>query len=307
VSRLDLSLEHRILKTLRSEPLPRRWLLAVSGGLDSMVMSEVVWKWRSLLKVDLAIGHVHHGTDGGPYRDSAQNFVRNWARERRVRFLSTAAKPRGLRSEADWRHFREATLERWRRQHGFDLIVLAHHRDDLLETRVLRLIRGTGAQGLRAMAFRSGVKLRPLLEVSRAELESYAKARQLQWTEDPSNREVCVLRNWLRHEWLPQLESQRPGSMRVLARSLETLSPTESVGQLNAFVGLRRKDLGRVSPVRQRELVAEYLRALGVKGYSRDHVLEILKRLASPRREFEFEMLGHCFRVTPDLLWASRV
>ena len=308
MARLNLSLEHKVTRGLRTRPLPRRWLLAVSGGLDSMVLAQVLWRWRRSLKIELAVAHVHHGTEGGEYRDRAQALVRSWCRAQGVRFLSLQPRPRGLRSEADLRRFRHATLERWRRKHVYDLIVFAHHRDDLLETRVLRLIRGTGQQGLRAMSALSGRKLRPLLEIGRAELEAYARDSGIQWIEDPSNDQPILLRNWLRHEWLPRLEARCAGSMASLARSLEVLAPGASVHpRLGAFVGLRRKELMLVPAETQRALVVQYLRALGLKGYGRDHVLEVLKRLGARRKEFEFEMLGFRFRATPDLLWASRV
>jgi len=310
MSRLPSRLEHQVLKRLKAQALPRRWLLAVSGGLDSMVMAEILWRWRRHLGVELAVAHIHHGTTGSPqdeYRMQAQKLVRTWAKEHKVRFLTLKARPRELKSEADFRKLRHHTLEKWRSHFGYDLVVLAHHRDDLLETRMLRLIRGSGAQGLRAMQFRSGTLLRPLLSLNRVELEHYANERALRWIEDPSNEKSDALRNWLRHEWLPVLESKRKGALKSLSRSLEILSPDRKASQLGQYVGLRRKDIGRVPFTRQQTIVAEYLKALGVHGYGRSHVEEILKRLATPRREFIFTMLGFNFRVTPDLLWASRV
>lgn len=310
MSRLPSRLEHQVLKALKAEKLPRRWLLAVSGGLDSFVMAEILWRWRRHLGVELAVAHIHHGTNGSAqdeYRSRAQAAVRTWAKQHKVRFITLKGRPRNLKSEADFRRLRHRTLEKWRTHFGYDVIVLAHHRDDLLETRMLRLIRGSGPQGLRAMRFRSGNLLRPLLSLNRVDLEAYARERDLDWCEDPTNAESDALRNWLRHEWLPVLEGKRKGALKSLSRSLEILSPDDQEAQLGKYVGLRRKDIGRVPFTRQQTVVAEYLKALGVPGYGRSHVEEILKRLATSRGEFQFEMLGFNFRVTPDLLWASRV
>ncbi|MBX3021320.1 MAG: tRNA lysidine(34) synthetase TilS [Bdellovibrionales bacterium] len=310
MSQLSLRLEHRVVKALKREALPPRWLLAVSGGLDSMVLAEILYRWRRYLGVELAIGHIHHGLANTPqdaYRAKAQAQVRAWAKAHRLRFYTLKARPRALNSEAELRALRHGTLERWRRHYGYDLTVLAHHRDDLLETRLLRLIRGSGAQGLTAMRLRAPTILRPLLSVTREELELYARERQLEWCEDPSNGTHGPLRNWLRQEWLPKLESKQKGALKALSRSLEILSPDIGDTQLGQYVGLRRKDIQRVSFTRQQAVVAEYLRALGIQGYGRAHVEEILKRLDTNRREFHFDMLGFRFRVTPDLLWASRV
>lgn len=284
-----------------------------------MVLAEILLKWRRNLKIEMVIAHVHHGSDGcnAEFRDHAQLFVRQWCRSRRVRYLSIKPKARGLKSESELRRFREHTLERWRRKYSFDVIVLAHHGDDLLETRLLRLIRGAGPQGLRSMSlynFKSK-KLRPLLELSRSDLETYAKARSwragLNWLEDPTNQETEALRNWIRHEWLPSLEARQKGASKALARSLEVLCPSEALGQAvnpENYVGLRRSGLLDTSSVQQQSVVAAFLKSLGVKDYGRVHVLEILKRLRSKRRdEKDFTMLGFCFHITPDLLWASRV
>lgn len=300
-----------MLKALKAEALPKRWLLGVSGGVDSLVLAEIIWRWRKLLKVELAIGHVHHGVipgKQGEYRDQAQAAVREWARAHKVRFITLKARPRAERSEAELRDLRHRTLAQWRRRFRYDLVVLAHHRDDLLETRLLRLIRGSGLQGLTAMQVKRGSILRPLLALSRAEIESYADARGLSALEDPSNTETEAMRNWLRREWLPVLENRQRGAIKSLSRSLETLAPElADETQLGNYVGLRRKEVRAVSFPRQQTLVASFLRALGAREYSRTHVEEILKRLSTSRGEFTFEMLGFIFRVTPDLLWASRV
>lgn len=308
MSRICLNLEHRVLKALRGQDLPRRWLLAVSGGLDSMVLAEILWRWRRYLKAEIKIAHVHHGSDANlEFRNQAQRLVRKWAAAHKVHFITNPPRARKLKSEAELRGFRLHELERWRRKLKMDLVVFAHHRDDLLETRLLRLIRGTGMQGLSAMRLHSACKLRPLLGITRAELEQYARARDLEWVEDPSNSASDAFRNWLRREWLPHLETRQKGALKSLARSLENLSPDDSESRLGAYVGLRRKDISQVSSTRQQTVVAEYLRALGLRGYGRGHIEEILKRLKTRRGEFSFEMLGFCFRVTPDLVWASRV
>jgi len=304
MARQDLALEQQVLRSVKALKVrPCRVLLAVSGGVDSMVMAEILFKWRRGLKLELAVAHVHHGRASSPkqklFRERARKFVRAWATKRGLPFFTNAKAPI-LRSEGEMREFREGLLLTWAEAAGCEAIAFAHHEDDLLETRLIRLIRGAGAQGLRAMSKYRGGKFRPLLGLSRAEIEAYARITKLEWVEDPSNRKTDILRNWLRHEWLPSLETRRPGAVKTLARSLETVAPRAQDFDLASCVGLRRDRLSRA-------LVAQYLKALGLRGYAQTHVDEILKRVSSPERNLEFDMLGFRFQVSREFLWASRV
>ena len=118
-------------------------------------------------------------------------------------------------SEADLRAARYAVFE----QVDADRVALAHHADDLAETVLLHLLRGTGIRGLRGMARRRGRFVRPLLDEPRAALSAWATSRELTWVEDPSNASLGPLRNRLRHQIFPQLEDARPGAGAAIARS----------------------------------------------------------------------------------------
>lgn len=314
MSRFDLAFEQQVLRAFKSlSAPPKRVLMALSGGLDSMVMAEVLRKWSRGLGLELAVAHVHHGPASTKrqtrYRTKAQDFVADWAAKHRFKFFTnTSSPPQMLKSEAEWREWRETLFAQWRQ--GFDAVALAHHQDDLLETRLIRLIRGSGAQGLRAMSPHARGRFRPLLHIAQSEIRRYAEVRELTWVEDPSNREELALRNWLRHSWLPALETRRPGSGRRLARSLENLVPEmareQTQFELAPYVGLRRDWLRSQNPRVQSEILARYLKAIGLKGYGQTHVREIQKRLQT-HSDVEFEMLGFVFKSAHDFLWASRV
>lgn len=313
MSRLDLAIEQkvfRIVKEMGREQKPRRVLLALSGGADSMVLAEILWKWQKGLGLELVVATVHHGLAASSvqneFRDRARDLVRGWARARRVKFVTNHAAP-PLSSEADCREFRNRCLNRWSRELDCEWIAFAHHQDDLLETRLIRLIRGSGGQGLRSMAALSGKKFRPLLLLSAREIREYARVKKLKFLNDPSNMESDILRNWVRREWLPLLENQRPGSVTALARSLETIVPPTRDFDLAPFVGLRRDLLLNAPTLERKALVAQYLKALGLKGYAQTHVEEILKRLNTSRKNLSFEMLGLRFNVSADFFWASRL
>lgn len=307
MSDLRLSFEHGVIAPLKG--VGGHWLLAVSGGVDSMVMAEVLRRWSRGLKIQLSVAHVHHGTKVSTkqklYRSSAKSLVRAWCKKNEITFYSNRAEPLKLKSEADLREYRLRCLAAWKTQSGASHIAFAHHRDDLLETRILRLIRGTGVQGLGAMQLHQGERLRPLLNTSRAEIERYARAQQIKFADDPSNRKKLPLRNWLREEWLPMLEEKRPGSLAALSRSLEILS-LNAVVESKFDVGLRRDLVREFSLPQAEKIVAGYLKSLGVRNYGQRHVRELLKRL-SAAPETPFTMLGLVFEFRQDHLRASRV
>jgi len=310
---LHLKVEHIVLRALGGRPARKgeKWLLAVSGGVDSMAMAEILYRWRRYLGVELAVAHVHHGLGSSQKQNSfrlrAQTCVADWAQRAGVEFLSNPPLAAELESEEELRDFRRQHLADWRRRGNFDRVLFAHHRDDLLETRMLRLIRGCGPQGLRSMAVARGRILRPLLNLSREEILAYAKFRKLKWVEDPTNRRDVTLRNWLRRTWLPQLEKRVPGAPAGLARSLTALSGDKFTETIGPFVGLRRAALENFPASQHQDIVARYLRSVGVKGYSQTHVQELLKRLHNRHKALRFEMLGFSFQASPDFLWASRV
>ncbi len=312
MAKQDLAFEHKVIQPLKAHA-GQIWLLAVSGGVDSMVLAEVIFRWSRLLKVRLHVGHVHHGRKAPApqkrFRDHAQKTVAEWCSARSVSFMTNEPEDVELKSEAALREYRQKHLKEFAARAGAHFIVYAHHLDDLLETRLLRLIRGTGPFGLRSMQLAHAGKMRPLLECSRAEIESYAALRAVPFCEDPSNKETGALRNWLRQTWLPLLEAKNPGAGRAMARSLELLCREEknAVVEPLANVGLRREDIISLPAAAAEKKVAEYLRSLGLKNYGRAHVREILKRMDSPRKNPTFRMLGVVFQVTPDLFWASRV
>jgi tRNA(Ile)-lysidine synthase len=287
-----------------------------------MVLAHFLSKWRRGLKLHLGVAHVHHGPSDSPeqsaFRNKAREFTREWAKANQVPFFTNPTNPpRTLVSELEWRNWREEWLKTWVQLGGFDTVAMAHHLDDLLETRLLRLLRGTGSQGLRAMAEyshgASGAKWRPLLKTSRSEIVGYARAQKLKWLEDPSNRSTQQLRNWLRRDWLPHLERRQPGAGAALARSLENLvsaftaPTTDEFSSVRPYVGLRRDEILSVSTPRQREMVARYLRSMGLKGYQSTHVEELLKRMQLSRDTQTFAMLGHNFHISREFVWASRV
>ena len=137
-----------------------------------MVLLEMLHKLKSSLELHLVVAHIHHGSSES--RDLAQSHVLSVAKAKGLRWVTNPPDEVCGNSEAEMREFRYHHLKSWAREMGL-VVVTAHHSDDLLETQLLRLIRGVGPQGLQAMSPMGDKKFRPLLEFTRCELEVYAR------------------------------------------------------------------------------------------------------------------------------------
>jgi tRNA(Ile)-lysidine synthase len=188
--------------------LPRRGniVLAVSGGLDSMTLLDLMATVRSDRRGELTVATFDHAS--GAHSVRAASFVADAA----LRYgMSVVIGVAGSveRSEAAWRAARWSFLRSVARATRAT-VVTAHTRDDQIETVLMRAMRAAGARGLAGLRAASDV-CRPLIDTCRAELETYATAHRLGWIDDPTNREPLYLRNRIRRDLLPVLLRARPG------------------------------------------------------------------------------------------------
>jgi len=185
-----------------------RLVVAVSGGVDSMVLLDVLVRLASRLDLRLHVAHIHHGLRGrSADRDAAlvSTEAARYALPVSVERLTAATRTRGTSVQAWARAARYAGLEVIRREVRAAWILTAHNRNDQAETVLLNLLRGAGPRGLAGIPTVRERILRPLLTVSRAEIEGYAAARGVRFREDPSNRSVAYRRNRIRRQLLPML------------------------------------------------------------------------------------------------------
>ncbi len=305
--------EHSFYRHLQAHELEnplsgKKLLVALSGGLDSMVLFSLLKKFSSTMKFQLSVAHIHHGPSEQEqqknFRDQAQAMTEKVAGE--IPFY-WAQSPNVLKSESEMRDFRKSQLEKIREKQNLDLIVYAHHEDDFMETQLLRLIRGTGPEALEPMFFLRGVELRPLLKTSRKDLENYAKEQKISYIEDPSNLDPQYLRNWLRNQWLPALEDKCPGATRSLSRSLSLLNeksaalPQDLVQQNR----LSRAVYASLSPIERRQALAHYLRLRGQVQFTKNHVEEIYKHLDISQNEHSFKVAQMLWKTSRDWIFAE--
>lgn len=219
----------RALDGLRAQFSPSTIAIACSGGLDSMVLLQLASDWCRAQGQSLLVLHVHHGLS--PHADAWQRHVDAAAGALGLRFdvRQVQIDGNGSGTEAAARKLRYRALGEMCRAHGATLLLTAHHLDDQAETVLLQLLRGSGPAGLSGMDAANAapellgnpdlVMARPLLPLSRAELEAHAVAHGLAWVEDESNGDTRYARNALRHRVMPALAQAFPGFQQRFARS----------------------------------------------------------------------------------------
>lgn len=235
-------------------------VVAFSGGLDSTVLAHALACAKDRLG-SLRLVHIDHGLQdaSGDWSRHCRRQARAW----RVPFSSikvTVRKRRGDSPEAAAREARYTALASG--LEAGEVLVTAQHRDDQVETLLLQLFRGAGVSGLAAMPkiapFGESRLARPLLDTARAELETYARAHQLHWVEDPTNAQTAFGRNYLRHRVLPVIRERWPGVDTALARSARHMSAADSL-----LDGIAARDLATAAD--GRGLAVAALRALPVE------------------------------------------
>lgn len=226
-------------KLQQSPKLGKRIAVALSGGLDSVVLLDTVCKASSTNKTPPEIWafHIHHGLQKPA--DDWFVFCEKLAKKYKIHFdfrllyLGTDATQGNLEARA--RAARYEALEQLCEEHDVQDLLLAHHQNDQAETVLLQLLRGAGAAGLAGMSelreLKSGESpiflWRPLIHQSKAELEVYAKTHQLKWIEDPSNQNTQYRRNAIRKNIIPRLQKIQPDAVANLARSAKVLAEAQ--------------------------------------------------------------------------------
>lgn len=190
-----------------------RVLLAVSGGVDSVVLLHLFHQFRKRWDISIGAAHFDHRLRGAE-SDRDREFISNLAEEMGVKLHLG----RWKREEEDGsgslqvraRKARFAFFERIISEAGYTKLGLGHNRDDQVETVLMALMRGYGFKGLRGIQAVSGNRIHPLIVLTRREIVIVARENELSWVEDSSNRELKYLRNRVRHELLPTMRGIFP-------------------------------------------------------------------------------------------------
>lgn len=265
-------------------------VLALSGGVDSVVLLDILADLRGPLQFHLSAIHVNHQLS--PHASDWVAFCAARCQEYGVslEIASVTVSPSGDSLEAAARAARHTALA----QSSADFIVLAHHLDDQVETLLLQLLRGCGVAGASAMAEENQRLLRPLLELPRTALEHYARQHKLAWVEDESNLDTRFDRNFLRHRLLPVVEERFPAYRETLYRASRNFAESaylqDELARLDGAKAIDDKKLSvtalaRLPPPRARNLLRHYLKQHGIPAPSAIRLEDMLHQLLNAKRD----------------------
>lgn len=205
-------------------------LLAVSGGLDSMVLTHLFQQ----LGCNISIAHCNFNLRGNE-SDGDEEFITQYAKENDFQFFVTRfdtehfASDNKVSIQVAARQLRYLWFDELLLKNNLDYLLTAHHLDDSVETFLINLTRGTGLEGLTGIPQQNGKIVRPMLPFTREEISAYAKENDIQWREDSSNASDKYLRNKLRHDVVPILKSLNPAFSGSFANTLENLQQAQSL------------------------------------------------------------------------------
>ena len=253
------------------------YVVAYSGGVDSHVLLHLLAERREALRAPLMAVHVDHGiqSQSGEWKQHCASVCQQLDVPFHALQANGVAAP-GESPEAAARSARYRVLEAWLPEAA--ALLTGQHREDQAETLLLQLFRGAGPRGLSAMPasmpLGRGRLLRPLLDISRADILARAQEHALEWVEDPSNVDTRYDRNLLRHVLLPQLQARWPGLTGVLARAAQLQSEQAGLADELAaidFAGccsvdgerLLQAGLMALSPARQSNLLRYWIHRQG--------------------------------------------
>lgn len=230
-------------------------IVGISGGADSTALLELLLNLPNY-NLHIIAAHLNHSLRGAE-SDADEEFCRKLAKQhkipfetRRIDVTAFAAKEK-LNLEDAARQVRIDFFDELLLKYRAAAVVLAHHADDQVETVLIRFLRGSGMSGLSGMSYcNARGYVRPLLNISRADIEQYLRERDMTWCEDASNLDTKYLRNRIRHELLPLLEDYNPAIRSAILSTASIISGDEELLEeltLSAFTSSCTLEDGRVT------------------------------------------------------------
>lgn len=283
----------QFLKYIHTEKLfhsSQRILLAVSGGADSMLMLHLFVNTG----FSVAVAHCNFGLRGSE-SDADEQFVADYCDQHNITFhqksFSTEdfARQEGISIEMAARDLRYKWFNQLLFQNHYDFLATAHHQDDVIETFLINLSRGSGIRGLSGIQPKSGKIIRPMLFTNREEILEYCGRMNIEFRTDSSNQETVYKRNLIRHEVLPLLEKVNPAFRKNALRTVENLSETsllfqQRMSEIRTFV-YSEDEMGAIIHIEKllsltplRTILFEMIREFGFQVEQVDDIIDSLTK-----------------------------
>jgi len=235
-----------------------RVVVAVSGGPDSLALLSVLREILPAVPLHLTVAHFDHGwrADSEDDRDFVASMAAAWG----YAFHTARAANDTPHTESAARTARYAFLRQTAASTNSTAIAMGHTQDDQVETLLLHLLRGSGSRGLGAMRRRDAELARPLLDISRKDIEAYLSRLHLIPRRDPSNEDLRFTRNRLRQQVLPAIDAFDPAARELLARTADILSEEDrfledAIAQVPADLARDRVAFAKLPPALQRRVI----------------------------------------------------
>src|SRR6185312_12770800 len=270
-------------------PKSGKYVVAVSGGADSVSLLHMLQRQPGL---ELMVAHFDHGIR--PDSRTDRKFVERLAKDYGLPFIYKEGHLGAAAGEAVARAARYEFLHDVRRREKAIAVLTAHHRDDILETAILNMLRGTGRKGLTSLDNQGHVE-RPLLKTPKNELREYAQQHGLEWREDSTNQNVDYLRNYVRHRLLSRFtpaDCERlweiVSGLRQTNRELDDLL-LEQLRWQPAADRLDRLWFTQLSHDVALEMMAAWLRSRGLRCFDGKTLerLPLAAKTAEPGKRFD--------------------
>jgi len=240
-------------------PKPGKYVVAVSGGSDSVCLLNVMAQSQNY---NLVIAHFDHGIRSDSEQDSV--FVAQLAKAKKLKFVSGRGNLGCDTNEMVARQARYDFLYQVKQQEGAQAILTAHHLDDRLETVIINLIRGTGRLGLSSIRETETIK-RPFLSLTKDDLKSYLHQHNLSWREDSTNKEERYLRNYIRLKIMPRIS--KDDKLKLIKFMDKQVDINDQINQLiDGWLNvqqpneLSKKLINNLPYNESKELIASWLR-----------------------------------------------
>lgn len=280
------------------------FLLGLSGGLDSIVLLNVLKSLKEKFPFQLHAMHVHHGLSA--FADDWSSLCQQVCDELNVPLKIVKVhvdRENKVGLEAAARDARYQALFAYRDQNNLqpDYFVTAHHEQDQAETLLLQLSRGAGVKGLAGMALLDEKKrlLRPMLKIAKEKILAYAEEHKLRWCEDESNANTLFERNFLRHELMPVWSARHPSLMKNIARCAAHIAEAsdllETLAQMDAEPLIKNNSLcldglKKLSVARAKNCLRWWLGHFSIQMPNTDYLHEILTQLFSAKQDADIDL-----------------
>ena len=290
---LDLNQSHKKIKSMT---------VALSGGIDSVVLLHLLYQLQKKYHFTLKASHVNHGLskNADKWVKFCEKLCAQLSVPLDVNYVKLPQK-KSLGIEGEARQLRYEKLL----QTKTDLVVLAHHEDDQAETFLLQLIRGAGVKGLSSMAHFDEQRhlWRPLLNTSRIDIERHAKQHKLKWIEDESNQNIDFDRNYIRSKVLPILKNRFSHIIKVISRSSSHLAEAQHLLDDLAKIDLKSylksnkykhklqvKTINKLSLTRAKNVLRYWLELNDQMMPSKDLLDELLRQVLTAKKDAELKI-----------------